>query len=142
MKKYVALILLLFYSLSLFAISRIPIRGKSSLPEKRILERRLKQEEIETLLSRGFTIVTLEYSEDCGRCLQIKQFLENKVNSPDYKPQTILEEINVQNLTRAKVRMLSANGDELLIDPSDQEIQQTFCKILINEPVDCAIQEI
>ncbi len=141
-KKWFSLILILSYFGSLFALGsfRFPKTGKMvSLPEKNIIDYELPERTKNYLLTKGFTIVKLEYSWNCENCLEIKNFLEEKALAN--KNQMILEEI-ISNVTLAKVEILSPNGEESFVNSTKDELQKAICELFVSPPIECALEEI
>lgn len=138
-RKTISLILILVYFGSLFAYGSYYFYSSSSPKEvsienKKIIDRKFKESEISNLLPKGYTLIEI-YLDGSENSTTIRYLLEQKVKSNTYQ-KTILAEILSTNF---KVRIISANGDKTLINPSQEEVEKEICKLIIYKPAECAL---
>ncbi|MDI6806666.1 MAG: hypothetical protein QMD14_02510 [Candidatus Aenigmarchaeota archaeon] len=135
---YAALILILIYLGSLVMIN--PFGPSLSLPKENIINYKLTEEQEDYAIKLGKTVIAFEYDEACEPCVEQKVFLEKIAR--EQKNQIILQEISMDLTNSTRLRFVSYYGEKFLRNPSENEIWDTLCLLMINPPTYCALREV
>lgn len=132
-------VFLMFGSTFAFALLRsFGNRGNEiKIPRQRILNYELNEQQKRYLLRRGFTLIEYTYPVGCMDCIDVKNNLERIT-------QTSENQIFLQELTdgTSKVTITSLSGQEVLEDPTNEEIEEMACKLLMKKPIWCVTAKI
>jgi len=141
-QKLIALIFIILMFGSTFAIF-ITFRAPEEtiqIPDQKIINYRLNEEQRSFLLQRGYTLMEYSYFTGCLECANIKNKLEQiTLNSDD---QVFLQELVSTESVSTSLSIASLKDQKTLDNPTDEEIESTVCKIVINRPLWCISAEI
>lgn len=129
---------MLFSTFAYAIIQSFSSQQEIKIPDTNIVDSRLDPNFKEALIRYGRTVVTLEYSTGCDNCLNQKGALEVFANQ--YKEQVWLEELIDENLDSSKITVVSAYGEESLVDANETQIVNSLCNLMIYPPAQCALQ--
>ena len=145
MKKWIgiALIAIMFLSSIAFAIIQafsLPQQPQqqqqtAELPADFILDYKLTQAQYDEALSRGFTVMTYRYDDNCSECFAERNLLEQIVMSKEFSGQIILEE--VKESSDVKLEMTSFAGAKSFNNIDQNEITKALCDLVVNPPLGC-----
>lgn len=123
-----------FAILSIFS----PQQQKFTIPEERILNYELTRDQAQVLLQNGYTIVEYSYPDGCFECLEIKNRLEEIVNTAE--GQLYLQEI-VSSNTSAVSTVIIANAytatAKAIENPSVENATVEVCNAMTNPSLWC-----
>lgn len=134
-------ILLMFGSTFAYALLNVfGDRGEEiQIPQERILTYELNEQQRRYLRARGFTLIEYSYPTGCLDCISVKSNLERITqNSED---QIFLQELIVSD-SSSKLTITSLNGQKTLNNPTDEEIENTICDLLLRRPLWCVTSKI
>jgi len=141
-QKLIALIFIILMFGSTFAIF-ITFRTTEEtieIPNQRIINYRLNEQQRSYLLQRGYTLMEYSYFTGCLECANIKNELEQiSLNSDD---QIFLQELVSTESVSTSLSIASLKDQKTLENPTEEEIESTVCEILINRPLWCISAEI
>lgn len=109
------------------------------IPEERILNYELSQEQIDFLVSRYITIIKYNYPPNCFNCLEVKKALEDITQNSDN--QIFLQEIET-DMVRSKLYIYNALNETTIEEPTPDIAISTICKMLISSPTWCVINQV
>lgn len=109
------------------------------IPDQKILNYELSQEQINFLISRYITIIKYDYPSNCVNCLEVKKILEDITQNSDN--QIFLQEIET-NITKPKLYVYNILNETTIDDPTPSIAATSVCKILISSPMWCVINQI
>lgn len=144
---YIGLFLIGIMFLSTFAFIALqatfysPSQQKIQVPTANVVNSRLTLNQQNFLLSQGKTIMTYQYDETCVPCLQQRQFLEQLTLNSKLSDQLFLEVLPAQNQQTSLI-LVSYYGRIDLGNATQQEVISALCQILVNKPVECALQQV
>ncbi len=108
--------------------------GMITLPEKNIIDYELSLMQENLAIQQGKLLLKFFYSNECGECFEIKNYLENLANM--YKDQIILQEI-VMNISSYEIRLSSFYGQKILRNSTEEEIFKALCNLMFSPPAEC-----
>ena len=135
-------IILMFGSTFAYAILNAFMAPEQTtqIPNQRIINYRLNEQQRSYLLQRGYTLIEYSYFTGCIECANIKNKLEQiTLNSDD---QIFLQELISTESVSTSLSIASLKDQKTLYDPTDEEIESIVCDILINRPLWCITAEI
>ncbi len=91
-------------------------------------------------LQSGATIISLQYSDKCVDCLNMKYDLEYLANT--YSQQIILEEVSNQNVDKPTTTVSSAFGERTVIGSNSTELLSALCSLMVYPPAQCAVSNL
>ena len=112
-----------------------PSNEQVQIPKEKILNYKLSEQQRKYLLSQYFTLVEYSYPSVCFNCTNQMKKLEQLTQDSDN--QIFLQEIPSDNVTQIVVTIASLRGQETLYDPTEQEIQDKLCELLLTRPLFC-----
>lgn len=119
-----------------------PSQQKVELPTINVINYKLSIDQQNVLLSDGKTILTYRYNDiTCGYCLQQKQYLEQLATSSKLSDQLFLE-ILISDIETPTLTLTSYYGQQELTNATNDQIFSGLCQLLINKPIECALQQI
>jgi hypothetical protein len=133
-------VLLMFGSTFAYAILNA-LTGQGSriqIPRERILNYELNEQQKRYLRSRGFTLIEHYSSPGCMECISVRNKLE-------YITQNSEDQVYLQELTGEisnKVVITSLNGQKILNNPTNEEIENAVCDLLLRRPLWCVTSQI
>ncbi|MDI6825651.1 MAG: hypothetical protein QMD36_00430 [Candidatus Aenigmarchaeota archaeon] len=133
-------ILLMFGSTFTYALLN-SLRGSGKeiqIPQDRILNYELNEEQRRYLLTRGFTLIEYSYPTGCLECINVKNNLERITQISD--GQIFLQELIKEGTP--KLTITSWNGGKTLNDPKSKEAETLICDLLIEKPLWCVSSKI
>lgn len=134
-------IILLFGSTVAFAFLnafRNPTGMAVQVPQEKILNYELSEEQRRYLLSRYFTLVEFYYPMNCLDCGDERMELEGMAQNSE--GQIFLQElVSDGNMTLV---ITSRKGQKRLEDPSLEEMSSMICELLLSKPLWCVTSEI
>ncbi len=98
------------------------------IPQERILNYELSQDQIDFLISRYFTIIKYEYPSNCFNCLEIKKTLEDLTQNSDN--QIFLQEIET-NVSNQKIYIHNILNETTIEYPDVNKTISSVCNSLI-----------
>lgn len=146
-KKYASLILIILMLGSTLAYSALQtFRGwqhtenEPELPDSNIVNYEITTEQRDYMLRLGRTILTYRYQLACTECANQRAYIEAAAG--EFPNQIFVEEIVDIAATESTLSVKSYYGDELLTNPSNEEIFDTLCELMAQPPVRCATRNI
>ncbi len=118
-----------------------PQQSKIELPTTNVVNSKLNLDQQNLLLSQGRTIMTYQYSESCGYCLEQRQFLEQLTKNSKLSNQLFLEVLNSKN-ELPSLTLVSYYGQRDVANATQGEVIPALCQILVSKPVECALQQV
>ncbi|MCS7135380.1 MAG: hypothetical protein NZ893_03010 [Candidatus Aenigmarchaeota archaeon] len=113
-------------------------KNQSFLPENRIINYKLNQNQVMLLVSYYFTVVEYNYTSDCLECLEVKNRLEELTQNSE--GQMYLQEILVE--TKPTLYIVNAFNETLIEEPTVSQAVNAVCDSLLSTPVWCTINRI
>ena len=136
--KTAAIIFILLMVGSTLGATLVKIFGNedegTQLPTEQILNYKLSEYQRKELLRRGYTLVEYEYPQNCFTCETQKMNLEGMVGQSDN--QIFLQEIQYSG-SESKISIASVKGSDVLTNPTDEEVMNSLCEVLLERPVWC-----
>ena len=143
-KKIISLIFIFLMSASTFAyaiLSAFKNPGEEvKIPNQRIINFELNQQQKSYLLQRGYTLIKYEYYNGCLECANTKTSLESLTNNADN--QIFLQEIVSDQSSTQTVTITSFKGEKTLKNPSNLDLQTNICNLITNKPLWCVTSQI
>lgn len=118
---------------------RSPEENKIEIPQSRVIDYEMSEQQIKYLLSQGYTVLKYSYSSGCLECGGILSRLEGYTQTSE--GQIYLEEI-MSNDVSSELEVTSLYGQKKLENPTQDEIQETLCEKLLNKPLWCVTSEL
>ncbi|MCX8179553.1 MAG: hypothetical protein N3E38_02330 [Candidatus Aenigmarchaeota archaeon] len=140
-QKVLSIIFILILLGSVLAYAIIGFFGnknQSFLPENRIINYKLNQNQVMLLVSYYFTVVEYNYTSDCLECLEVKNRLEELTQNSE--GQMYLQEILVE--TKPTLYIVNAFNETLIEEPTVSQAVNAVCDSLFSTPVWCTINRI
>jgi hypothetical protein len=106
-----------------------------SLPNQKIIDYELNEQQRKYLLQRGYTLMEYRYFNGCLDCIDVRKELQSLTQNSD--GQIFLQELITTQNTTSSLTVTSLKGQKVLQDPTKGEIQDTICNILIDQPIWC-----
>lgn len=131
------LIAVMLFSTFAYAFLQSFNKPNQKLPTSNVIAYSLESSLKNTLIQYGATIVTFDYNLGCENCVNQKAALE--FYAKEYEKQIFLEELLDNNLDKSKITVESAYGTEELVNANETQIVNTFCKLMVEPPVACAL---
>jgi hypothetical protein len=113
-------------------------QGQVTIPQNRILNYELSNEQKALVLKSGYTLIEYYYPNGCLDCAKIKNKLESIVQ--DSENQIFLQEIT--GTSENKVIVTSYNGQKSIQDPVETELETPICDILLQKPLWCVTSRV
>jgi hypothetical protein len=138
--KTIALVFILLMFGSTFTYALLSSFGKNeeiSIPQEKILNYELNEQQRKYLLSKGYTLIEYSYPTTCLDCISVKNYLERITQNSDGK--IFLQELIREN---HKVTITSWNGGKTINNPTSKEIEAALCNLLIEKPLWCVSSKI
>jgi hypothetical protein len=108
------------------------------IPQDKILNYELNEQQKTYLLRRYFTLVEYRYSSGCLGCIDMKNELERiTMNS---EGQIYLQEILSDGSD--KITITSLNGAKSITNPTVNETQEAVCNLLLQRPIWCVTTQL
>ncbi len=125
------------FAFALLSVFNPTNQQQSEIPEERILNYKLTNEQARTILQNGLTLVEYSYSENCIECLEVKNVLEDATNNAE--KQIFLQEIISNNVSANSVTILNAYTQtaKILKDPKVDNVTLEVCQALTSPTVWC-----
>ncbi len=118
-----------------------PQQPKIELPTTNVVNSKISLDQQNFLLSQGRTIMTYQYSESCGYCLEQRQFLEQLTKNSKLSNQLFLEVLDSKN-ELPSLTLVSYYGQRDVANATQEEVIPALCQILVSKPVECALQQV
>ena len=143
-KKIISLIFIFLMAGSTFAYAILSAfrnpEEEVKIPNQRIIDFELNQQQRSYLLQRGYTLIKYEYYNGCLECANTKTSLESLTNNADN--QIFLQEILSDQSSTQTVTITSFKGEKTLKNPSNLDIQTNICNLITNKPLWCVTSQI
>ena len=110
------------------------------LPESNVVDYEITAEQKNYMLRTGRTILDYRYRLACTECANQRAYIEAAAR--DFPTQIFVQEIIDNNATNSILSIASYYGSEQLTDPSNEEIFDTLCELMVEPPVRCATRNI
>lgn len=108
------------------------------IPQDKILNYGLNEQQKTYLLRRYFTLIEYRYSSGCLECIDMKYELERiTMNS---EGQIYLQEILSDGPD--KITITSLNGAKTITRPTIDETQEAVCNLLLRRPMWCVTSQL
>ncbi len=108
------------------------------IPQDKILNYELTDQQRTYLLGRYFTLIEYRYSSGCLECIGMKNDLERiTLNS---EGQIYLQEILSDG--SEKITITSLNGAKTLTNPTINQTEDVICNILLQRPIWCVTSQL
>ena len=138
-QKVISLIFIFLMAGSTFAYAILSAfknpGGEVKIPNERIINYELNQEQRAFLLQRGYTLIKYEYYNGCMECADTKTSLESLTNNADN--QMFLQEILSDQASTQTVMIASFKGEKTMKNPSNLDLQTNICNLITNKPLWC-----
>jgi hypothetical protein len=108
---------------------------KVGLPSGNIIDYQLTGEQREEMIRQGKTVVEYRYQYVCDTCDAQRSFLAGAI--AEYPDQIFVQEILDEGADRPVVEMSSFIRRSIATDPSQEEILQMLCDVMVEPPVRC-----
>ena len=136
--KTIALVFILLMFGSTFTYALLNAFGEKGeriqIPQEKILNYELNEQQKKYLLSRGYTLIVYSYMTGCLDCITVKNNLERITQNSD--GQIFLQEI-VKSEGTPKVSIISLNSEKTINNPTSNELENVICDLLIARPLWC-----
>jgi hypothetical protein len=109
-----------------------------TIPQSRIINYELNNEQRALLLKKGYTLIEYFYPDSCLDCAKVKTKLERIVQ--DSESQIFLQEVS--KVSENKIVATSFNGQKIIEDPIETELETPICEILLNKPLWCVTNRV
>ena len=108
------------------------------IPQDKILNYELDEQQKTYLLRSYFTLVEYRYSSGCLGCIDMKNELERITFNSE--GQIYLQEILSEGSDR--ITITSLNGEKTITKPAINETQEAVCNLLLQRPVWCVTSQL
>jgi len=148
-KKYVSLILMFlmlgstitFGALQAFRTWRQPESTPApELPATNVVAYEITAKQRNYMLRLGRTILEYRYQLACAECADQRGYIEAAAR--DFPDQIFVQEIVDNSANNPTLAMTSYYGDELLTNPSNEEILDALCRLMTDPPIICATMNV
>jgi hypothetical protein len=113
-------------------------QNQSQIPQDKILNYRLNDEQKNYLMQKGYTLVEYDYFSGCLDCIGVKSNLERITQNSD--GQIYLQEIVSEGLN--KISIVSLNGQKTINKPTVNQTEEAVCNLLLQRPIFCLTGQI
>ena len=141
--KTIALVFILLMFGSTFTYALLNAFGekeqKLQIPQEKILNYELNEQQKKYLLPRGYTLILYSYTTGCLDCITVKNDLERITQSSD--GQIFLQEV-IKSEGVPMVLITSLNGGKTINNPTSKELENAICDVLIQRPIWCVSTKI
>ena len=102
------------------------------IPQDKILDYELNQQQKTYLMRRGYTLIEYRYSSGCLECIDVRNNLERITQNSDGQIylQEILSDAN-------KITITSLNGQKTIVNPTINQTEDAVCDLLLQRPIWC-----
>jgi hypothetical protein len=107
--------------------------NQTQIPQDKILNYRLTDEQRNYLMQKGYTLIEYDYSSGCVECIDVKSNLERITQNSD--GQIYLQEIISEGANR--ISIVSLNGQKTINKPTLNQTQEDVCNLLLQRPIFC-----
>ncbi len=113
-----------------------------TIPNQKIIDYELNDQQRRYLLQRYYTLIEYRYFTGCMDCIGMKNELERVTQNSD--DQIFLQEIVILSTdnTTSSLTITSLRGQKSLDNPSNVEIEEIICNLLISQPIWCVTSKI
>jgi hypothetical protein len=136
--KTIAFVFILLMFGSTFTYALLSAFGekeeKLQVPQEKILNYELSEQQKKYLLPRGYTLILYSYTTGCLDCINVKNDLERITQNSD--GQIFLQEV-IKNEGFPVVSITSLNGGKTMNNPTSNELENAICDVLIQRPIWC-----
>lgn len=149
-KKYASLILMLlmlgstlaYTALQAFRNWQQPNEAVSApeLPSTNVVDYEITPEQRNYMLRLGRTILEYRYQLSCTGCAAQRAYIETAAG--EFSNQIFVEEIVDATVAEPILSMTSYYGDKLLTNPSNEDVFDALCELMVEPPVRCATRNI
>lgn len=149
-KKYASLILiflmlgstLAYSALQAFRTWKQPDESASApeLPASNVVDYEITAEQRNYMLRIGRTVLEYRYQLACMECANQRGYIEAAAR--DFPDQIFVQEIIDSTANNSTLSMTSYYGDELLANPSSEEILDALCRLMTEPPIICATRNV
>ena len=126
------------FTYALFSIFS-PTQSNLNIPNERILNYKLSDQQRQVLISKGYTLVEYYYPSNCFECLEVKQVLEDVTKNSE--EQVFLQELE-ENTNNTILTITNILNQTTIENPTPKEAMTTLCNFLINTPLWCITSQI
>lgn len=142
--KSMAIVFILLMVGSTFTYALLNAFGKEGeeeirVPNDKILNYELNEQQRKFLLTRGYTLIEYSYSSGCMECIDVKNNLERITQTSD--GQIFLQELVKEGET-SKVTITSLYGGKTLNNPTSKEVETQICDLLVQKPLWCVSSKV
>jgi len=141
--KTIAFLFIILMFGSTFTYAMLNYFGKTEekleIPEQKILNYELNEQQKKTLLPRGYTLILYSYTTGCLECIDVKKDLESITQNSD--GQIFLQEV-IKNEGVPTITISSLNGGKTINSPTNSEVENAICNIIVQRPLWCVSQQI
>jgi len=109
-----------------------------SIPQDKVLNYELNDQQKTTLLRGYYTLIEYRYSSGCMECISMKNELERITFNSD--GQIYLQEILSDGSDRVTIKSL--NGAKTITKPTINETQEAVCNLLLQRPIWCVTSQL
>jgi hypothetical protein len=149
-KKYASLILMLlmlgstlaYTALQAFRNLQQPNEAASApeLPPINVVDYEITAEQRNYMLRLGRTILEYRYQLSCTDCAAQRAYIESAAR--EFPEQVFVEEIIDATAIEPTLSMTSYYGDKLLRNPSNEDVFDALCELMVEPPIRCATRNI
>ncbi len=149
-KKYASLVLmflmlgstLAYTALQAFRNWQQPNEAASApeLPSTNVVDYEITVEQRNYMLRLGRTILEYRYQLACTDCAAQRAYIEAVVG--EFSNQIFVEEIVDATATESTLSITSYYGDKLLTSPSNEDVFDALCELMVEPPIRCATRNI
>jgi len=111
-----------------------------TVPNQKIIDYELNQQQRTFLLQRYYTLVEYRYFTGCMDCISMRNELERITQNSD--GQIFLQEIVSTDNATTSLTITSLRGQKILDNPTNEEIEDTICNLLVSQPLWCVTSKI
>jgi len=110
------------------------------LPASNVVDYEISAEQRNYMLRIGRTILEYRYQLACAECANQRGYIEAAAR--DFPSQIFVQEIIDNAADNSTLSMTSYYGDELLANPSNEEILDALCRLMTDPPIVCATMNV
>jgi len=133
-------IVLMFGSTFAYGITQLfgEQNEESQIPQDKILNYELNDQQRTYLLRKYFTLIEYRYSSGCMECIDMRKNLEKITTNSN--GQIYLQEILSDGSD--KITITSLNGQKIITNPTVNETQGAVCNLLLQRPIWCVTSQL
>jgi hypothetical protein len=147
-KKYASLILIFLMLLSTVSFGLLqsirglvqPTETEVNLPDTNIVNYQITAEQKNRMIKIGKTILEYRYRLGCTECSTQRAYIESAV--AEFPDQIFLEELVDNSVSNSTLSISSYYGEKHLNNPSNEDILDKLCELMIEPPIICATRNI